>query len=350
MKRLLPLALFLAALPAAAVDRALLELADPNVNFAVGVRVADLAESPLLKPLLDEAVESNDHAKVVFDALGPGFLSRLEEALIVGRAEPGETSAPTDALILVRGDFSDPSWVDVLCGAGCDDLEHGGVRIRKPQQDAENRGFAVIDPEYAAFGTVDKVAGALDRRGSADAGRYADALNEWVSDMGDSHLWVAAKGPFEMPAEAAENPMFGALSNGLEGFGFGLRVDQDLRLGLEVLADSDQNAQQLYSAVQGLTAMAALSAASQPEGQGQEMVKFLENLKLTHSAKRVSASLVIPGDELMKQVRAQMEKAASSGEIVIDGVEPASEQATAAEPAPAPERKSKGGITIHGLD
>lgn len=348
MYRLIPLAL-LAALPSAAVDRGLLELAEPDINFAVGLRIADLAESPLLRPLLDEAMAGDGDAAAVFAALPPDFLSKLDEALIVGRADPGETGPPQNPLILVRGDFSEPSWLNVICGAGCDDEQRGGVRIRRPRDGDPNRAFAVLDPRYAAFGSVEKISGALDRRGAAGASRLAEELTAWVSGLGGAHFWVAAKGPFELPAETAENPMFGALADGLQGFGLGLTVDQDVRLGLEVVADTDQNAQQIYSTVQGLTAMAALSAASQPDGK--DMAKFLENLSLTQNAKRVSASLVIPGDELMAQVRAQMAKAEAAGEITVDGVETLESDETDASPAPEPApRKSKGGITIHGLD
>jgi len=334
-------ALLLSVGSARALDPELLKLADPEANVAAGVRLADMAASPLMAPLLEEARASSPEAFEALEALGPDPFSLIEEILVFGHMDPEGGAEKSDPLVLVRGPFSEVDWQSAVCAEGCTASMHGGMELRRVDAAEDELFFVELDGGHAALGSGNQVRSMIDRR--AAGGIDPASVETWVSTMNDAHFWLSAKGPFNAPEGQADNPMLAAFTEGLVGLGFGLTLADDVVLGLELSSDSEENAQKLFATVQAMLGMASMSLADDPDNA--EMAQMLDKLSLTHDRARVQASLSLPADELMAQIAAKM--AEQPEEVAEDG--PANEETPAA--AQPRERKSSGGkITIHGLE
>ena len=98
-----------------AVDPRLLEMAADDVNFVMGVRLADVASSPLVRRAIDKAGEQGgDFMRLITSGDRP--FAGVEEALILANIEAGASDPSDNALMLLRGDFSSPDGlIALLC-------------------------------------------------------------------------------------------------------------------------------------------------------------------------------------------------------------------------------------------
>ncbi len=316
----------------AAADPTLLALADPDVNFVVGIDVRGLAASPLIRKMLAEGEKKKPELSMLFEALGANPAEKLEEILIVGRADPGDDAR--EGLILARGDFSDPALVAALCQNGCETSDYRGFQLHRTVVDGEPGAFVKLDDRYAALGKPDQVRGVVDRRAASASSSLAGDLQGWGSDLSGNQLWLAARGPFEVPAAGAP-PGLAAAAEGVEAVAFGLTVSGDAELSLAVRAQNAGKAQQLHDLAQGLLLIVAAGADSNPE-----TVKVLRGLSMEVRGDSVLASLHVPEASLAQAFHAT--QTASS--------QP-SKSAGAAPPAASREPKQKQGvIRVYGLE
>jgi hypothetical protein len=90
--------------------------------------------------------------------------------------------------------------------------------------------------------------------------------------------------------------------NGLEGIGVGLTIGDELLLSMDLRSKTEEDSDRLYTTLQGLLAMAA---ASQPSEAGSP-TELLRQVKMTHGARRVTATLRASTDEIQKTFAAHL--------------------------------------------
>lgn len=326
------------AVPAAAIDPGLLQLADPEVNLLVGIRVGELATSPLMLKVLDESKKNGPQWSGLLDQMGDNPFAGVDELLIMGRIDPSEQSDPRDeALIVAHGDFAGNALVDSLCEEGCESTTIAGVPVELLEHDGKKGAFAKLSDRYAALGAVDKVRELIARRAAGGSPDFALKAQEWARGLSDHHIWIAAQGPFEAPKTEGAPPFMEDMLKGLEGVGLGLTIEDDFIFSLDLRSKTEEDSQRLFTTLQGLLALATASQAQQPEGAGPNPADLLNKIVMTQDASRITATLRAPAEEIQKSFAAKM--SAGSGE-------------TAAEPAQQQEapRKREGTIRIYGLE
>lgn len=316
-----PMLLTLAlALPLAGADPELMRLTRSDANFMLGVRLGDIAASPLVKTLLDEALASKPEWQTVL-GMGSNPLAGFDEVLIAASIDTQSPQEPKDALVLLRGSLDAGRLEKVFCSAGCDREQYRGLEmIKLERKDTDTPGYLVLlDGQYAALGERPAVLGAIDRHRKGTPLSLSPAMQGWIDRLGRYHLWVAARGPFNTPDAAEPGPaaMAASAASKMEGFGLGLLLESDVSLAVELESVSDQDSKQLYEMVQGLLALGRMSRQQEQTPAEPGAFDLLENLKLTNAGRVVSASLTIPQRELTKQLRAKLDEHRQQEEPVV---------------------------------
>lgn len=327
----LPAAL-LASGPLFAADPVLMGLARDQANFAMGIDVRSISTSPLVQSMMQEAGKEKPELGAMMALLGPSLFEKIEEILIVGEMRPGETKPA--GLVLARGDFSDDSILTMLCAQGCTNVDHAGFTLHQTTLQDQPGSFVKINDRYAALGPDEQVRELVDRRRAGSPSGFASTLEGWAHNMGGHQLWIAAKGPFEVPESAGQSPFAADALGNLDSVGLGLTLAQDFALGLEVRSTSEDEARKLYDMAQGLLMMATAGAGDDPQA-----AQFLQRLNLGHAGRNLTATLRVPADELRQAMASRMSQSGS-------GVAPA----VSAGPAPEPDKPRQGVIRIHGLE
>jgi hypothetical protein len=343
-----PLLLALAlVLPLAAADPELMRLTRPDANFLLGARLSDIAASPLVKTLLDEALASKPEWEAV---LGGNPLAGFYEVLIAANIDTRSPQEPKDALILLRGSFDVGRLEKIFCSTACEREKYQGLEMIKiERKDADTPGFlALLDGQYAAIGERPAVAAVIDRHRKGTPAAVNPAMQSWIDRLGRYQVWVAARGPFHTPETAEPGPaaMAAGAAAKMEGFGLGLLLESDVSLAVEVESVSDPDAKQLYEMVQGLLALGRMSQQQETANAGSGAFDLFEQLKLTQAGRVVSASLTIPQRELTKRLRAKLEEKRQLTEMA--GAELRAENPPAALRVP-PRRHPSNKIRVYGL-
>ncbi|MEZ5362097.1 MAG: hypothetical protein R2748_07055 [Bryobacterales bacterium] len=336
MRSIAKLALLTAAItvPAAAVDQNMLQMADPEINLLIGIRMGQISSSPLMLKVFDESKKSGPGFSELIDRMGPNPFSSIDEVLIMGRVDPDAKDAGDDAVILAHGDFSGSAFQDSICAKGCKPGSHHGVALQLLEHDGKPAAFAKLSDAYAVLGAVDKVEALIDRKAAGGSPQFATRAQEWAKGLTGHDIWIAAQGPFEAPAGDTGPPMAQQMLDGLEGVGLGLTLGKELVMSLDLRSKSEDDSKRLYTTLQGLLAMATMQQGQQGKpGPAQ----LLEKLEMTQGAKRITATLRAPSDELQQTFAA--------------GMSPSDAESAQPEPAPAAEpRKRSGKIRIYGLE
>jgi hypothetical protein len=185
-------------------------------------------------------------------------------------------------------------------------------------------------------GSPDQVRGVVDRRASGGESALAAQVHGWTSNAERHQVWVAAKGPFEMP-HTGDDPMgLSGIAN-LDAFGMGLTLGEVLEVGLELRSMSAAEAAQLHQSLQGLLMMMSMSPQQDPD-----TAELLRGLTIGQSAQTVNASLRVPG-YLLKRMAEKRARQVSDGTAAAWQMEPS-------RPAPRPRQQRQGVIRIEGLD
>jgi len=325
--------LLLAAVPPAssAADPGLLGLADPSSNFVIGIDVQALAASPLAQDALLKAQAESLSWGPALSALGPDPLSRIHEVLIAGDVE--QLREDSKGLALIKGDFAADDWISFACQAGCSSESYRGFTVRGLQSADKPSAFVRLDASYVALGSPDQVRGVVDRKASGTGSSLAGRVEGWTSNAGRHHVWIAAKGPFDMP-HAGDDPMGMSGIANLDAFGMGLTLGDDLEVGLELRSMSAAESAALHQSLQGLLMVMSMSAQQDPD-----TAELLRGLTIGQSAQTVNASLRVPG-YLLKRMAEKRARQAT----------PNTAAAWQTEPSPRPRQPRQGVIRIEGLD
>jgi len=314
-----------------AADPALLGMADPASNFVIGIDVQALAASPLAQEALLKAQTENPSWGQALGTLGPNPLSRIQEVLIAGDVE--QAREDSKGLVLFKGDFADDDWMTFACQSGCSSDSYRGFTVQGLQSADKPSAFVRLDPSYVALGSPEQVRSVVDRKASGSSSSLASRVQGWTSNTGRHHLWIAAKGPFDMP-HAGEDPMGMSNIANLDAFGLGLTLGSDLEVGVEMRSMSAGESSQLHQTLQGLLLMMSMSAQQDPD-----TAALLQGLTITQSAQTVNASLRVPSYLLKRIAEKRAQQATSDVET-----------AWQVEPAPRPRQPRQGVIRIEGLD
>jgi hypothetical protein len=350
---ILAAALFAASsftIPLRAVDPGLMDLVGPDANFVLGIRVAAIADSPLIQEALTKAQQTSPDFGGMMGALGPNPLEGLEEVLLLGRMDGGKDVA-ADGLLIARGDFSGGRILDALCAQGCKREAYAGFTLHHAEHEGEQGTFVKLDDNYAVAGKADSVKALLRRRSDGRKPALSAALTGWARDLSKHHLWLAAKGPFEAPSSDAGGPPIGQMTENIESVGLGVTLADDVLIGLSVESDTEQHADELFGLTQGLLMM---FSASQSEGDGgpNPAAGLLDKLQLRREARRVIADLRVPREQIESSIRSGFEPSGDEtprAESTAAGAAAASATSPAQAPAPAAKPRSKGPIRIYGL-
>ncbi|MDA0204906.1 MAG: hypothetical protein O3A53_03910 [Acidobacteria bacterium] len=328
-------ALLLAVAPPAsrAADPALLGLADPASNFVIGIDVQALAASPLAQEALLKAQTENPTWGQALGTLGPNPLSRIQEVVIAGDVE--QAREDSKGLVLIKGDFASDDWMSFACQAGCSSESYRGFTVQGLQSADKPSAFVRLDASYVALGSLDQVRGVVDRRASGAGSSFAGQVQGWTSNAGRHHVWIAAKGPFDMPHQGADPMGMRNVAN-LDAFGMGLTLAQDLQVGLELRSMSAAESVALHQSLQGLLMMVTMNAQQDPD-----TAELLRGFTIGQSAQTVNATLRVPG-YLLKRM-AEKRSQAGSGAAAAVQMEPS-------QPTPRPRQPRQGIIRIEGLD
>jgi|GEM_PF-2358429 len=351
MRSALPALLLAFAAPLAAVDPGLMDLAGPETNFVLGVRVAAISDSPLVKGMLTEAAEGEAGLGGLLEAMGENPLEGLEEVLLLGHLDPGQSNEEMDGLLLARGNFAGDRVQKAFCSEGCTEESYSGERLFHGKHEGEEATFVKLSERYAAAGKAARVKALLQRRAVGAKPQLASELNDWVRGLDKHHLWLAAKGPFEAPSSEGGGPPVGQMVEKLTGLGLGITLGDDVEIGLQVEAESDEAAVELHTMTQGLLMLFSMGGEQQG-AKPNDAAALLKNLQLRREGGRVFADLRIPADQLEKTVRAGIADAAEGAEAApetatgVGGVRPAKPQTGPLTPA---KPRSKGPIRIYGL-
>ena len=334
--RLLPLlAATLFATPAAGQNLA--NLARPDANMMIGVRVADFASTPLAQRMWQETVSSKPEVTQFLSLLGPNPLSLIDEILIAASVTDASKMDQADALILASGKFNEAQLVDLLCQKGCETEMYRGFQLRKALgQDDGPSHFALLDTGALALGSQELVQGAIERRALGAPAAFSGGMTDWINRLGSRHIWIAANGPFpQSPGSGNDGgaQMMSNLTSKVDGFGLGVDVSGDIEMSLDLRTTTEQDAQQFYDMAQGFIAMAKAND-QQPEAR-----EFLDKLTLTRDGRILAARMSISQADIERQL-------AKRGQPDQPATAPRAERRPA--PPPPPKRRS-GGIRIYGL-
>lgn len=313
-----------------AADPALLGLADPASNFVIRIDVQALAASPLAQEALLKAQTENPIWGQAMGALGPNPLSRIQEVLISGDVE--QAREDSKGLMLIKGDFADDDWMSFACQAGCTGESYRGFTVQGLQSADKPSAFVRLDPSYVALGSPDQVRGVVDRKTSGAGTTLASQVQGWSANTSGHQVWIAAKGPFDMPHSGADPMGMSSVAN-LDAFGMGLTLGSDLEVGIEMRSMSAAESTQLHQSLQGLLMMMSMSAQQDPD-----TAALLQGLTIGQSAQTVSASLRVPGYLLKRMAEKRAQQTTETG---FDWQ---------AQPAPRPRQPRQGIIRIEGLD
>jgi hypothetical protein len=270
-------------------------------------------------------------------ALGPNPLSRIHEVIISGDEKAARDQKK--GLLVVRGDFGADDWMSAACGDGCEQQAYLSHTLYLPANSEGPGAFVRLDSNYVAWGTPEQVQGVIDRKTSGTGSSLAERVQGWSANAGRHHVWVAAKGPFEMPKAAGSGYNLMGMNGiaNLDAFGMGLTLSEDLEVGIEMHSLSAAESQTLHQTLQGLMLIMSMSAQQDPDA-----AELLQGLTIGQSAQTISASLRVPG-YLLKRMVEKRAGQATNGTAAAWPVAPS-------QPAPRPPQPRQGIIRIEGLD
>ena len=278
-----------------------------------------------------------------FPAAAPQF-SGLTQALtedvdsIVLAASDQTLVRPADnlpMLVIVRGRFDAERLRQWFPGKS---ERVGGVELITPSNvKPPDSRLALLDAGTLLFGDRRELLAAIRRKSAPPAARAASPLLDRASALAVANdFWVVIEAPpggFKPPAgspAAASTPGIQFLSE-VTGLDLGLSFTSGFSLDASLRAKSEQAAQQLGIAVQGLIAMAAMSSQENPAG-----AKMLQRVQIAQAGPAVRINLRLTEAEMAQSV-AQIQAARAN--VVA---------ARPAERPPEPVRAQPGKIRIVG--
>ena len=323
--------------PGALADPVVTQLLPPEVGLLIGIEWR--------RTLASAAGATIQKAWTGLPAAGPqliGLTQALTESVdsIVLAASTDTLVRPANdlpMLVIVRGRFDAERLRKWFPGKS---EQVGGVELITPANvKPPDSRLALLDAGTLLFGDRRELVAAIRRRVAPRATRAASQILDRASALAAANdVWIAMEAPpggFKPPASSpptAATPGVQFLSE-LTGLDLGLSFTGGFGLDASLRAKSEQAAQQLGIAIQGMIAMAAMNSQENPEG-----AKMLQRVQIAQAGPAVRINLRLTEAEMAQSV-AQLQAARAN--------------AVAARPAarpPEPRRASPGKIRIVGAD
>jgi hypothetical protein len=287
------------AVPALAVDPALLRMVPPGARVVAGIDVRAATASPFGQFLLSRAQQEDREFQQFIEASGFDPRRDLTELLFVS-IDPAPRGG--DGLVLARGRFdADRLTAFVQSKGRATVTTYNGVRYVSLGE-GDHGAFALLDASTAIAGKPDAVKAAIDRRNGTAALEHA--MSTKVQDLSARYdAWMVASGVFDkrfMPPAAdtaPKGPVNPAVLQGIEQTSGGVKFGSTVQVDGEAVARSDKDATALADVVKFMTGMIQLNR-ERPEVA--QFAAALDSLKVTAEGTALKLSISIPEADLEK--------------------------------------------------
>jgi hypothetical protein len=276
----LPL-LFLAGPASAADDNRLLGLLPEHARIVLGVKVRQVAESPLARSLTQEFQNSAGDWSSIPSLTGFDPFQDLDEVILAS------TGAGEDApvLIVASGRFA-------TARAAADATLYHGVPLA--EGDGKSGGsFAFLDDFTAVAGDLAEVKAAIDRRESLSS-LDSDVAANVAKYRALYEIWCIAGQPKGLVQRFAGSENSEALQP-VDSLRVGIGLTAGLEIAAEVQARSGEDAQKLAGT---LALVEAMVKASQPQAGGAK-------IDIQHQDTSLKIAVSIPEEALKQAIRNQ---------------------------------------------
>jgi hypothetical protein len=334
--------LFATAVVSAADDR-LLRFAPPDTGVVVGINVAAIRESGLVKPLLAQGASDPAVQKWIQES---GFDPRrdLAEVLIAGPVDQGKAQK-NRGLFLLRGSFDPARIAAAGKAAGASAVNFEGLNVFTGSQ-AQPFSFVCLDNNVLIGGDPDSVRRAISRRSQPVA--LDPGMTSKAGDLSLAYdIWMIVKMPSGGLSSGGADPKLGAAFNSglmrtIQQISGGLKFGPKLLIALDLKARDDKDASSLAGAVKMLVDMAASGGGSRTD---KSMAALLDSLAVRPEGDSVKISLAIPEEQLKKTFESMSAGIVQSLKVRVQGGPGAG--AGAGTPAAAPPAPADTGITVY---
>ncbi len=323
--------------PGALADPVVVQLLPPDAGLLIGIEWR--------RTLASAAGAAIQKAWMGIPAGGPqlsGLTQALTESVdsIVLAASAQTLVRPANdlpMLVIVRGRFDAERLRQWFPGKS---ERVGGVELIAPSNvKPPDSRLALLDAGTLLFGDRRELVAAIRRRSAPPATRASGRLLDRASALAAANdFWIAMEAPpggFKPTAgspAAVSTPGVQFLSE-LTGLDLGLSFTGGFGLDASLRAKSEQAAQQLGIAVQGMMAMAAMNSQENPEG-----AKMLQRVQVAQAGPAVRINLRLT-EAAMAQSVAQFQAARANTVAARPAARPAE-----------PRRAQPGKIRIVGAD
>jgi hypothetical protein len=292
----------LVAIPAWAVDPALLNLVGPDAKVVGGIHAARTASSPLGQFLLSQINEDDAGFRRFVDATGFDPRRDLQEVLFASAGEAGRDPG----LVLARGVFNGPQIYAAAKAKGAVSTQYNGIEILQFER-KKGGSLAILDGSLAIAGDEAMVKAAIDRRKTAPSldPDIAAKVNEF-SNRYDA--WVVSAAPLSALARHSRDrnsggPMQAGALEGIEQTNAGVKFGTMVQVDGEAITRSEKDATALVDVVRFLTGMLQLNKDRSPETE--RLAKLLNSLDVRAEAHIMKFSLSVPQTDLEELLKAR---------------------------------------------
>jgi len=276
---LLPFILLLPAVPTNADT--LTDLLPPDTQVVFGIRVHNLAISPVAQTIAAQAQAATAGWLKAGPLSGIDFLHDIDEVLV---ASSGKGQTPP-ALIVVTGRFDTARLVSAAA--------HYYHDVALLTADTGNACVALLDRGTALLGDANLVRAAIDQRGGKN--RIDATLNDQITSMRQRYdIWGLGERLEGFGAPVAE----AKIVQSIDRFQFGVQLASGLELSAEIHARSAEDAAKLNSAfrmiaalVKGQTTASAAKFDLQADGGTLRLDVYIPETELKKAIEARAAAL-----------------------------------------------------------
>lgn len=293
--------LALAALPAAAVDPALLKLVPPGARVLAGVDMDKCKASPFGMFVLERISNGDADFRTFIEATGFDPRRDLKELLFASEAGPGRDRG----VVLARGVFDLNRIAEFARRDGAAVSSYAGTTVIEGKK---GRGglVALLDGSTAMAGDAESVRKALDAR-TGSAGPDPAVSGKAAALSAAHHAWaLSLVGPADIVRRTPDPQVNAAMKadafRGIEQASGGVRFGSMVEVSGEAVARSDQDATAIVDTVRFLAGMVQMNR----EKDGAALIApMLDSLQIKSRDRTVTLFLSIPEQDLEKLIESK---------------------------------------------
>jgi len=287
-----------AALPLAAVDTAMLQLAMPDAQVLAGADVDKVKVSPFGEAMLARmTAQEKDLAKFI-DLTGFDPRRDLREILFASR----NTSGKSGGIVIARGTFDEGRILGAITSHGATVTPYQGINIFVDGKGKD--GAAAFAGGMVFGGEVAEVKGAIDRY-RANSKTLPDLAAKAQDASARYDVWaVTNAGPDKFAGRVSGNPDVQAPFKGealqsITQMSGGVRFGVNVQVGGEAVTRSAQDATALVDVYKFLAQMLVLNAPKTGPA-ASPLQAFLGSAQVTASGNTVNFTASMPNADLEK--------------------------------------------------